>query len=322
MKIAGIGSYLPRQILSAEALDQRHDLPPGSVFRATGVQTRHYCASDEDQISMGAAAAMAALDDADVQVSDIDLVIAAQAVPYQPIPATAPAYMRALEMPPGQAFGLDLNSTCLSFLSAMEHAAALLQQGRYRRALIVTSEVASRALPWPDKPQVAGLFGDGAAAMVLTDGGVLPVMRFATYPAHYDACGIGAGGTRFDFHTAPADFAAHAMFDMEGKTLFRLTATHFVPFVDALLDDAGWHRDEIDLIIPHQASPAGLSHIVRQCGFDPAKVIDISRDKGNQIAASIPIALAQVWPGLKPGAKLLFLGTSAGVSFGGAAVTL
>ncbi len=321
MKIIGIGSYLPKGAHSAQSLDVQFGLAAGCVEAQTGVAIRYYCGSDDDQISMGAAAARAALDDAGLSVDDVDLVVAAQAVPYQPIPATAPAYMRALGMADGAAFGLDLNSTCLSFVSALEHAAALLQAGRYRRALIVSSEVASRALPWPEKPQVAGLFGDGAAAVVLEPGDAPIFTRFETHPSHYEACGIGAGGTRFDFHADPQDFAAHAVFNMDGKVLFRATAAHFVPFVDALLAEAGWHRDEIDLVIPHQASPMALAHMVRQCAFDPAKVVDISRDVGNQIAASIPFAMAHARDRLAPGAKLLLLGTSAGVSFGGAAVT-
>lgn len=321
MQITGIGSYLPSAAQDAAALDALYGLSAGCVLKQTGVATRYYCAPGETQISMGAAAAQAALDDAAVTIADVDLVLAAQAVPYQPIPATAPAYMHALGMSDGAAFGMDLNSTCLSFVSALEHCAALLDTGRYRRALIVSSEVASRALPWPDKPQVAGLFGDGAAAVVVEPADAPLVTRFETHPTLYEACGIGAGGTRFDFHAQPDAFAAHALFDMDGKALFRATAAHFVPFVDALLEDAGWRRDEIDLVVPHQASPMALAHMIRQCGFDPEKVVDISRDVGNQIAASIPFALAGARDRFGRGAKLLLLGTSAGVSFGGAAVT-
>lgn len=321
MKIIGIGSYLPTAAQDAAVLDARFGLSAGRVLEQTGVATRYYCGPDETQISMGAAAAQVALDKAGVPVAEVDLVVAAQAVPYQPIPATAPAYMHALGMPDGAAFGLDLNSTCLSFVSALEYCAAVLHAGRYRRALIISSEVASRALPWPDKPQIAGLFGDGAAAVVVEHDDAPVVTRFETFPSLFDACGIGAGGTRFDFRAQADDFAAHAVFDMDGKALFRAATAHFAPFVDALLADAGWHRDEIDLVIPHQASPLALAHMVRQCGFDQARVVDISRDVGNQIAASIPFAMAHARSRFDRGAKLLLLGTSAGVSFGGAAVT-
>jgi 3-oxoacyl-[acyl-carrier-protein] synthase-3 len=230
--------------------------------------------------------------------------------------------MQALGMDDGAAFAFDINSTCLSFVSALEVCDGLMQSGRYARALIISSEVASRALPWPDHPEIEGLFGDGAAAVVVETGAADLVTQFCTYPSLLESCRIGAGGTRFDFHEQAEEFAAHSLFEMDGKALFRLTAQHFVPFVDAILADAGWSRDDIDLVVPHQASPMALAHMIRQCGFDADKVVDISRNIGNQIAASIPFALAHARDRLAPGAKVLMLGTSAGVSFGGIAMTI
>ena len=320
MKITGMGSYLPPNLVTSEDLDVRFGYASGHVLGQCSVVQRHYVTADESQITMGAAAARRALTQAGVAVADIDLVIGASAVPYQPIPATAPAYMRALGFAEGAAFGFDVNSTCLSFLSALDVADGFLQAGRYARILIIASEVASRALPWPDKPQIAGLFGDGAAAVVVEAGGAPIVSRFKTYPSILESCGIGAGGTRFDFRAEPEAFAAHSLFDMDGKALFRLTSQHFVPFVELLLKDAGWDIQDVDLVVPHQASPLALTHMIRQCGFDPDKVVDVSRTVGNQIAASIPFALAYAAPQAGRGRRDLMLGTSAGVSFGGAAV--
>lgn len=320
MKILGLGSYLPRAERPSVEFDQALSLPDGEVARLTGVAMRHYCAADETQITMGVAAAQAALTDAGLDAQDIDLVVGASAVPYQPIPATAPLYQRGLGIADGAAYAFDVNSTCLGFVTALDVCAGLTASGRYARALIVSSEVASRGLPWATRPEVAGLFGDGAAAAVVEHVPGAMVTRFRTYPGAYESCGIGAGGTRFDFHAEADAFAAHSLFDMDGKELFRVTSKHFVPFVDALLAEAGWERDEIDLIVPHQASPAALAHMIRQCGFETGRVVDISRDVGNQIAASIPFALTHARDRLRRGDKVLLLGTSAGVSFGGAAL--
>jgi len=215
-----------------------------------------------------------------------------------------------------------VNSTCLSFVTALDVCEGLLGAGGYQRALIISSEVASRALPWQTRPEVAGLFGDGAAAVVVGPGGVPLQSRFRTYPSMYDCCHVAAGGTRFDFQAEPDAFAENSLFAMEGADLFRITTRHFVPFLDAFLDDIGWHRDEIDMVIPHQAGPVALGKMVRQCGFDPKRVVNICAEVGNQVAASIPYALAQVSERLSPGDKLLLLGTSAGVSFGGAALVV
>ena len=320
MRIVGLGSCLPSDKRASADFDDALGLCAGHLERTTGVATRHYCGPGEDQLTMGIAAAQAALADAGLTGADIDLIVGAAAVPYQPIPATAPAYQRGLGIADGSAFAFDVNSTCLGFLTALETSDALLAAGRYKRALIISSEVASRGLAWDTRPEVAGLFGDGAAAAVVEhEPGALQT-RFRTYAGSYGACGIGAGGTRFDFATQADQFAAHSLFDMDGKELFRITAKYFVSFVDDLLGQAGWTKDAVDLVVPHQASPMALTHMIRQCGFDPDKVVDISRDVGNQIAASIPFALCHAQDRLFRGAKVLFLGTSAGVSFGGGAL--
>ena len=321
MKIAGLGSYLPQEALHSAQCDSRYGWPDGHVLAATAVRTRYLCSEGENQISMGVAAARAALVQARLTAADIGLIIGASAVPYQPIPATAPAYQVGLGIADGATFAFDVNATCLGFLTALEVAQGMLSRGDSRPALIISSEVASRALPWATHPEIAGLFGDGAAAAVVTTGGAPVVTAFETHPSGYDNCGIGAGGTRFDFRAEAEDFAAHSLFDMDGKALFRLTASAFAPFVDRLLAKAGWTKDDVDLIVPHQASPAALQHMIRQCGFDAGKVIDLCADVGNQIAASIPFALGTAQDRLKKGTRVLMLGTSAGVSFGGAAVT-
>ncbi|MFN3824060.1 MAG: 3-oxoacyl-[acyl-carrier-protein] synthase III C-terminal domain-containing protein [Pseudorhodobacter sp.] len=326
VRISGTGRALPDRRLLTRDIERDLGLAPGRLERATGVVARHVCGS-EDQVSMGVAAARAALADAGLEAGEIDTVICGAAVPYQPIPATAPLVMRGLGMADGAAGAFDVNSTCLSFVTAFETAARQIAAGAADHVLVVSSEVASRALPWASDPETAALFGDGAGAAVLSRAGdgepcgvVASLLR--SYPSAYAACGIGAGGTRFDFVTQAQEFAEHSLFAMDGKALFRLAAQHFGGFVAELLDRAGWRPGEVDLVVPHQASPAGLAHMIRLTGFAPDRVVNIATSHGNQIAASIPFALdmarreGRVWPG----ARVLMLGTSAGVSFGGLAL--
>ncbi len=319
--IAGSGRFLPSKCVTSVQMDAVCGLAPGSLAAATGIESRFVC-DGEDQIDMAIAASRIALDEADA--GQPDLIICGNAVPYQLIPATAPLIMGRLGLPDGSAAAFDVNSTCLSFLTAFEVASRMITQGQARTALVVSSEIASRALPWDDQPEVAALFGDGAGAVVLTaraPGGVrASLMR--SYPSAYQACSLAAGGTRFDFRAEAEAFARNTTFAMDGKELFRLASRHFAGFVSDLLDRAGWHRDQVDLVVPHQASPAALVHMIRQSGLARDRVVDITRDHGNQIAASIPIAfdIARKAGRAGPGCKVLFLGTSAGVSFGGLAV--
>nr|WP_268821600.1 3-oxoacyl-[acyl-carrier-protein] synthase III C-terminal domain-containing protein [Octadecabacter dasysiphoniae] len=315
---------MPNTVWTTQKLRDTFGDDAAKQAETTGVLSRRYCSS-ESQIDMACDAARAAIGAADIGVNDIDLVLSASAVPYQTLPSTAPLVMSRLGMADGVAAAFDVNSTCLSFLTALEVATRMICAQQARTALIVSSEIASRALPWRTDPCTAALFGDGAGAVIVRksvdDSVGLKAAQMRTYPSAYDACSIGAGGTRIDYHTNPEEFARQAWFAMDGKELFRLSSRHFKGFVADLLDKAGWSLDDVDVIVPHQASPAGLTHMIKQVGVAPQKVVNIVAEYGNQIAASLPVALDHAMQGgrIQQGAKILFLGTSAGVSFGGVA---
>lgn len=325
MRILGTGRSLPRRAAASSDLDTLHGLQNGYLEATTGVGTRYIC-EDENQIDLACDAARKALAAAGLLPRDLDLIISASAVAYQPIPGMGPAIQRALGIGDGECFSTDINSTCLSFPVALQFAASLLQGGIYRTILIVSSEVASRALPWKTQPAVAGLFGDGAAAAIIgpDDQAGIVASRFTTLPSGYDACQIGAGGTRFDFHREPEMFAANSTFSMDGKELFRLTARDFGSFVSTLLTAADTRHEDVTRVIAHQASPGALAHMTRICGFRSEQVIDICARFGNQIAASIPFVLdyALEHQLVREGDRIVILGTSAGVSFGGLVMDL
>jgi len=322
--IAGTGHALPARSVISEELDVLYGFSAGYLAETTGVQSRIVCAN-ESQIDLAVAASKAALSAADVSTDEVDLVLGACAIPYQPLPATAPLVMRELGIADGEAAAFDVNSTCLSFVSALDIAVSKLSLGQCKTALIFASEIASRALPWEEQPEVAALFGDGAAAVVLKQANVrcsvIHASLLRSYPSHFEACEIGSGGTRIDFQAEPEAFAQNATFRMDGKSLYRVTHRHFPRFVKDLLAQSGWSADEVDVVVPHQASPHALQHMVEKTGLGPEKVINISTHMGNQIAASIPSALdIAVRDGrIVRGSKVLMLGTSAGVSFGGMA---
>ena len=325
VRILGTGHALPVTEVTSEAMDIRLGLAAGRLAQATGVIARRIC-TREDQIDLATQAAERAIADAGVDRGEIDLILGASGIPYQTLPATAPLIMRRLGLAEGAAAAFDVNATCLSFVAALDLAAARITLGQAQTALIVSSEVASRALPWADQPEVAALFGDGAAAAVVARAGpgqgVIRASLMRSFPSGYEASTLMAGGTRLDYHADPEAFARHALFRMDGAALFRLTHRHFPAFVQDLLNKAGWRAEDVDLVVPHQASPLALDHMVRATGLDDARIVNISRRLGNQIAASIPTALdiARREGRLPEGARLLLLGTSAGVSFGGMAI--
>lgn len=325
--LSGYGMAMPETLLTSADIDQRLGKPEGWLERACGVTSRPVAGPGETQEALGAAAARSALSGAGLSLADMQLMLFGASVGRQPIPATAALIKRELGGAHLNFPAYDVNATCLSALVALDLAALQIAAGRARHVLVVTSEIASRALPWADAPETAGLFGDGAAAFVVSaagsgaaDGARFGGFHMETYAEGYDACTLAAGGTGIDYHTDADSFARNAYFRMDGKALYRITAAALPRFLDRLLGKSGIARSDIDLVVPHQASPHALAHIIRRGGFAPERVFDRVRTIGNQVAASIPTALcmARAEGRIRPGMRILLIGTSAGVSLAGA----
>jgi len=170
----------------------------------------------------------------------------------------------------------------------------------------------------------SAIFGDGAAAAILgpstNERSCLLAAALNTLSEGADLCRIPAGGSRYHPTRISQPFNELTKFRMDGKGVFKLAAAHLPGFVENLLARAGLTRDQLDWIVPHQASQLALSHLTKRLGFADRKVIDIFAEHGNQVAASLPTALdIAIRDGrIQRGHRLLLLGTGAGLSLGGA----
>jgi 3-oxoacyl-[acyl-carrier-protein] synthase-3 len=320
--LAGTGTYQPRTVISSDALDAREGRPAGTSS-ALGITERRYCEADETSSMMGAEAARRAIDDARWAPQDIDALIGACGVMEQPIPGTAPLVQRRLGLGESGIPAIDVNATCLSFLPALDHALTGMALGRWRRVIIFAADIASAALDHRDL-EMSAIFGDGAAAVALEAHGPsrLLASRFETYGAHADLCRLEAGGTRLRPHEDLNGFLARSRFQMEGVALFKATARRFPGFLARLLDEADMTADRLDSIVPHQASAPAIDHLARALGGDRERIVDCFSTLGNRIAASMPHALdaARRENRLRAGSTTLLIGSSAGVSLGGAVI--
>lgn len=325
--ILGTGTARGVAMVDSTTLDRDLGFPPGHIERATGVARRPR-ADGTDQVRLAAEAGLAALADAGLEAGAIDAILHAAAVPYQTIPATAPLVQHALGLPDGRVAAFDIGATCLGFLAALQHAAAMVETGRWAHVLVVASERVSANLDWRH-PATAGLFGDGAGAAIVgqkpggngagrhsAGGLIVGPVTLETYPSGYDAADLRAGGTRLGAAAGPDDMR----FAMDGPALFALTRRHFGSFVRRALGAAGLTMDDIDLVVPHQASPAALRLMARALHVAEDRLIDLSATHGNLVAASLPVTLdhARRAGRIAPGARVMMLGTAAGVTFGAA----
>lgn len=312
---------MPDRIVTSSALDTEFGLPSGTVARITGVEQRHFAESSDTAASLGAIAARRALTAANLNLQQIDLIACASATMDQGMPCNAALIHRELGLGSSGIPAMDINASCLGFVAALDTLSWPLVAGNYQRILLVCSDIASCGLDW-QQVEVSGIFGDGAAAVVLgvsEDGPKILASNLRTFSEGAELCEIRAGGSRYHPRRIDIPFEPLTSFSMHGKGVFRLAASHLPALVDHLLEQAGMTLDQIDWIIPHQASQQALQHAVKRLGFAPEKVIDIFARHGNQVSASMPTALDIAIRGdrIQRGQRLMLIGTGAGLSLGG-----
>lgn len=329
VRIVGTGSYTPKTLVLSEEIDRKMGLRPGTVAKKTGLRQRYF-AGEESASDMAAKVARVTLDNAGLSLSDVDCLISGSGTMEQHIPCNAARFHAALR-PPRPIPAFDVNMTCLGALAALDMAVLLIRAGRYKTVLIISSDIASVGLDWSGDVEVAGNFGDGAAAMIVRrtenkEGSRILACAFETYSEGITHCEIPGGGTRFpptrtgeDGQLLGRHYQDFGCFRMKGKEVFKLTAKILPSFVKRTLKSAGLKHKDIDWVVPHQASRLGLNHVRRRLGFSEDKFItSVFETHGNQIAVSIVSAfhcLLNNHP-VKKGQKVLLLGTSAGVSIG------
>ncbi len=322
IRILGTGKYLPDHIVTAEEIDVKLNVRPGTAKKISGVEIRHY-AQGESSSQMAAKAIRLALEDACLQIEDIDCIIGASGSMEQPIPCNAALIQEALGLLDCGIPAFDINSTCLSFVTALDTISYLVESGRYERVLLVSSEIASIALN-PEEIKNYSLFGDGAVAVVIgkskeDESSHIISSKMVTYSRGAHLSEVLGGGTKLHPREHNKDTEKNFLFSMEGVKLFELVFHKMDAFMEALFQSTTLCLEDIKMVIPHQASKSGMEHMRRKLGIPKEKFMSIVHNHGNIIAASIPMAFHEaIQQGkIKRGDLVLFIGTSAGLSIGG-----
>ncbi len=243
---------------------------------------------------MGAAAAREAVSSADIAPHELDAVIAVGSVPIQAIPCTAVFLQRELGLSELGIPAFDVNATCLGFLVALDLVAQSIATGRFRRVLIVASELAAAGVD-PDDPLTAGLFGDGAAAIVVgastqSDCRLLAT-ELRTYSDGAEYCQVRAGGTQLHPRVDLEAFLGGTYFEMQGRATYRMAAERYPEFIACLCRRADVRVADVDVWVPHQASGKAIEHLADALNIPRDRMVLTLETHGNQISASIPAAL-------------------------------
>ena len=314
--IAGLGGYLPAQVVSNDDLARTVDTDDAWIRERTGITQRYLAAPHEDCAFMGARAAERAMADAGVTAADVDAIILATSTPDQAFPATALRVQAALGVTRG--FGFDISAACSGFVYALSVADAMMRAGQAECVLVIGSEVYSRIMNWADRGTCV-LFGDGAGAVVLRRAGPGTGLVLST---HLHANGTLGDLLYVDGAVGRHDRPGHLV--MNGREVFRHAVTKLAAVVDEALAANGLKQSDIDWLVPHQANRRIIDAMGKKLGLPPERVVVTVDRHANTSAASIPLALHEAYADgrIKRGDLVLMEALGGGMTWGSALVRL
>ncbi len=318
--IVGWGKYTPTKVLTNDDLAKMVDTSDAWIRKASGIGKRHI-ATKETTASMALYAAQEAIEVADVNPAEIDLVIVATATPEHAFPSTACLVQDQLGAVNAGAF--DLSAGCSGFVYSLGLANGMIRSGVYNTILVIGAETLSRIVDWKDRATCV-LFGDGAGAVVVRGsdkyGGILSTLLGA------DGSGgellmLPAGGSKMPTSLDTVTSNQHTI-KMNGHEVYRFATRVMADAAKQVLEKAQIPMEEIELFIPHQANIRIIEHAAKILKLPPEKVFCNLEKYGNTSAASIPIALCEAVEAqrVNPGDHLVFVGFGAGLTWAAAAI--
>jgi 3-oxoacyl-[acyl-carrier-protein] synthase-3 len=308
--ITGLGTHVPDRVLTNDELATIVDTSDEWIRERTGIRERRVAKEEEALTDIALPAARAALVDAHVEASDIDLLVCATVTPDMMFPTSSALLADVLEMPNAAAY--DLLAGCTGFVYALAQAYGMLAAGLSRRALVVGGDVLSKILDWGDRSTLV-LFGDGAGAVVMEpvdEGGFLGFELGADGGGGEHLWLPGSGSRKFE--------NPNGYVKMNGREVFRFATRIMVYSAEQLLAECGKTVEDVDVYIPHQANKRIIDYAVDKLGIPQDKtVVNVDRF-GNTSSGSIPLALtdARVEGRLRDGALVLMTGMGAGLTWG------
>jgi 3-oxoacyl-[acyl-carrier-protein] synthase-3 len=314
--LRAVGAYLPERVVTNDELAKTLDTSDEWIRERTGIGRRHIAAPDELTSDLATRAAERALVRAGIAPEAIDLVVVATSTPDHPFPATATAVQRKLGIGPCIAF--DLQAVCAGFAYALATADNFIKVGQAETALVIGAETFSRILDWNDRSTCV-LFGDGAGAVVLSsresagssaDQGILAT-ALAADGRHYAHLQVDGG---------PSATQTVGHLRMNGREVFRHAVAELSAAAMQVLHATGLSIEQVDWLIPHQANKRIIDAVGKRLAIPSAKVVMTVEDHANTSAASIPLALDQLFASgrLERGDLLLMNAMGGGFAWGAA----
>lgn len=313
--ILGFGGYVPDRVITNADWEQRLDTTDEWIIQRTGIRRRRYAADDQTTLTLAAHAALAALDDAGLVADDIDEIIVATDTPEMMTPDTAALVQHELGCREVPTYDLG-GSGCAGFVQALDVARARIAV-EPKKVLVIGVELISRMISQEDRA-TAILFGDGAGAMVLGPGGgrakVLDVVS-GTDGKYAGILTLGAGGTRHPFNEVSLSNGDYNRLIMDGRRVFTEAVRRMSDAATTVLERVGKMKEDIALVIPHQANIRIIEAVRKKLGLRESQVYVNVDEYGNTGSATVPFATAEAVSNDRIGQGDLVILTAFGAGF-------
>ncbi|QQB09940.1 MULTISPECIES: beta-ketoacyl-ACP synthase III [Aggregatibacter] len=280
-KILSTGSYLPQHIRTNADLEKMVDTSDEWIVTRSGIRERRIAAPDETVSTMGFEAAQKAIEAANINPQEIDLILVATTSNSHAYPSAACQIQGMLEIDDAIAF--DLAAACTGFVYALGVADQFIRTGKVKKALVIGSDLNSRKLDETDRSTVV-LFGDGAGAVILEASeqeGIISTHLHAS--ADKNAALLLPQPER--------GVAKSGYIEMQGNETFKLAVRELSNVVEETLAANNLDKKDIDWLVPHQANLRIISATAKKLDMDMSQVVVTLDRYANNSAATVPVAL-------------------------------
>lgn len=289
--IRGTGCYVPERVVTNDFFAQYLDTTDEWISSRTGIHARRWAAPDEFTSTLGAHAARRALENAEMDVGEIDLIICATATGDCPVPSTACYIQDQIGATGVPAF--DVSAACAGFMYGSTVAAGLVQAGLYKNIMVVGAETLSRFSD-PQDRSMGILFGDAAGAAIWSktddpDRGI-QYIEMGADGSKTEHIWIPAGGSRLPASETTVAERLHFL-RMKGREVFKFAVIKMQECIDRALDTLNITPDDLKLLIPHQSNARIIRATQERMGLPVEKVVLNIAQYGNTSSASIPLGL-------------------------------
>ena len=314
--ITAVGGYLPDYILNNQELSTMMDTSDEWILTRIGVRERRILKDKNTGTSYLAAKAIEEiLQKKSLAPEAVDLVICATSTPDHTFPATATVACERVGIKGALAF--DIQAACSGFIVALTTAAALVETGRYKKAIVVGAEKMSSITDYTDRA-TAPIFGDGAGAVLVeptTEAiGVMDSLLYSD-PVGVKHLQMKAGGSAMPASHETVEQGLHYVYQ-EGQAVFKHAVSDMADVSVEIMKKNGLTGEDVAWIVPHQANMRIIDAVQQRTGIDYSKVLINIEHVGNTSAASIPLGLWEMEKKLKKGDNIILMAFGAGFTWG------